>query len=1167
MRIKQLEIDNFKSFRTKTTIPFLEGFTTISGPNGSGKSNIIDCILFALGLSTSRTMRAEKLTDLINNNNQRREASVTISFTDDDNDNAEFEIRRKIKEGPNGYTSTYYLNGHVSTLSEIHRKLSNYNVSPGCYNVMMQGDVTGIINMSPTERRKIIDEIAGVAEFDRRIEQAENEILTVNDRIDRSNIILGEIDTRLEQLSTEREHALKYKKLKDEKQELVNQVSLAKYAEVKKSQSMLNENINECNKEKTNNELELTKLQNQIIEIKNLVDELNEKVKIKGEDEQISYTKQAETLKGEIFRQEQGIEFKLKQIEENSSTSQKATKEINNLNESIDDIKLKIENKEEQYNLIENQIKKENEELNRLINESSNLTKTAQDFIQKRNELRKKLERAEDEHGRLNRENLKWQDIINRLKDEYTETESQLSSYEENKSELISKKSTIEKELTYLTEEKSGCEIQLSKTINDIKSLKAEIDLVEDKIRKYSRQLMQLEANKKAADEFNFNKAVKAVLASGIHGIHKTLAQLGKVDKEYATALEIAMGNRMNCIVVDNEDVATQAINYLKQCNAGRGTFLPLNKLRYYLSSNKLPNHNGVIGFAINLVQFDSVYKNAFYYALGDTLVVESIEVAKPLMGEFRMVTLDGSLIEKTGAMTGGSIAKSNLKFGNTEDNHETDEITNILKELELERDELLDRLDELEKKMERCRKDYSDYLNKIHQKKLELDNFDNSLKKLESEFEHKQVRAKEIGPKLEEADLEQASIEDELLETNRQIDLYRQEIQITDSNIPTEKIEEIEKLTGNIEFEIKNWESKLRNIEADIKKITMERDFKLQSLEYQQEKIQQCKTENTKMEEEITHTKASIATIQEKVNQLNEKIALLSEELKEIQKERDQAAKNLFKMQESEEKAKYNIQKAEETLSAYNERRKSLNHQLAELKTELREMNIDYSRATEITATVDEISKSVEKLTKRMEALEPVNMLAIKEYDEVNDRKEELNLRISTLSKEKDDIQNRLNSYEDLKKESFMTTFENVSANFKEIFSNLSDGIGNLALENPDDIFTGGLIIEAQPRGKKLLRLEAMSGGEKSLTALAFVFAFQRYLPAPFYAFDEVDMHLDGLNVEKLAQMIREQASNTQFIVVSLRKPMIERADRTVGVTQRNDGISKVTGVKLNDQ
>jgi len=260
------------------------------------------------------------------------------------------------------------------------------------------------------------------------------------------------------------------------------------------------------------------------------------------------------------------------------------------------------------------------------------------------------------------------------------------------------------------------------------------------------------------------------------------------------------------------------------------------------------------------------------------------------------------------------------------------------------------------------------------------------------------------------------------------------------------------------------------------------------------------------------------------------------------------------------------NIERINEQVESFKARRRELEPQLEEVRNELFEKGVDVEKLEPLEISTEEITAKIQRLQKRMEDLEPVNMRAITEYDRVLERQNELKTRIDTLSTERKEILERMKGHEQLKKETFLTTYNDINKNFKDIFAKLSDGEGTLILENEEDPFSGGLTIEAQPRDKKKQRLESMSGGEKSLTALAFVFSIQRHMPAPFYAFDEVDMHLDGINVEKLSEMIRYQSNNTQFIVVSLRKPMIESANRTIGVTQKEKGKTRVTGVKLRD-
>ena len=355
MYIKEIEIDNFKSFANKVTVPFMEGFTAISGPNGSGKSNIIDSILFALGLTSARTLRSEQgVADLITNHNKRGEASVKVTFAIDDEQ--EFSIKRYIKKGKNGVQSNYYYNDKPTTLTQIHLELEKYNISPNSYNVMMQGDVTDITRCSPNERRKIIDEIAGVADFDRKISLASDQIQGVEDEIANKKILMDEIDSRIEQLKQEREVALKYKKFRDEKTILENQIQGAKYFDTVRSLELVHQNILAATKQKKELNERLKESESKINDTKIKYDEINEKVKAQGEEKQLEVKKQAEEKKGEIERKksaialsqkttldnlksienyQNGINVQKAKIEEFQTAIQTKTNELSQLNQSL----------------------------------------------------------------------------------------------------------------------------------------------------------------------------------------------------------------------------------------------------------------------------------------------------------------------------------------------------------------------------------------------------------------------------------------------------------------------------------------------------------------------------------------------------------------------------------------------------------------------------------------------------------------------------------------------------------------------------------------------------------------------------------------------------------------------------------------------------------------
>ncbi len=1162
--IKEIELDNFKSFSDKTIIPFLEGFTTISGPNGSGKSNIIDSVLFALGLSTSRTLRAEKLPDLINNLGKKNEASVKISFTENGKD-VTFSIARKIKRNSNGYTGTYYLNDRVSSLTEIHDYLSKYNISSGCYNVMMQGDVTGIINMTPFERRKILDEIAGVADFDRRIEQAKKELETVEDRVDKSTIILNEIDVRLTQLEEERTQALKYQKLKEEKQGLESKISIVKYFDIKNSMERLHESILDANKTKKAEEEKLNELRTKLETTQAELKEISDLVKAKGEDEQIEIKKQIEALKGVVARKKDAIAYIEKQVQDNNSNTESAKDNIQRLKEKIEDTTLKIDNKKDEISIIEQNIKQEKQELDRITSEVSSINKTTNENLEQRSALRRNLESKQDEENALIKDKLVLEENLSRYKRDIEEAEKEIEKSDESKKELLSNKDMLEVQTTELNKELKDYEILQKNCLFELDKIKNELNDSNYNISLAYKRVAQLEANKKAVEDMNFGREIDTIMNSGLTGVHAPLAKLGQVNKEYATALEIAMGGRMRFIVVDTDEIASKAIEILKSARAGRATFLPLNKINPRPRGLKVPNIDGIIDYAINLIEFDSIYESAFHFALGETLIVEDMNVARRLIGKYRMVTLDGSLLEKSGAMTGGSVTRSGLKFAQADDD-ELNIYKERVKELENKSISLERTKAETEKKLDSIRHDYSSTMNDLNRKKLELDNISRNLKDFDATLESKRNLIVELTPKVEEVDKSLNIQNEKLQKITEIIENISIQIENIEKTLPKDDLTKLNDLTESIEFQIKSNESKLANCHNEIKALKMEIDFNNQAIKAQEERIEKLGQDNITLGQEKELHKNEIATTEQRIAELNEKIKEIGHELVELQQKRDSINEEVLNLEKRKSIAESKIERLQEQVEAFKARRKELEPELFGIREELIQQGYDIATLAKVDISIEEVNKGISRLQRKMEDLEPVNMKALVEYDEVLNRKQELKNKIDTLSNEKTQIIERMNGYEDLKFKSFMDTFNNVNGNFIEIFEQLSDGIGSLILENPHEPFTGGLTIEAQPRGKKMQRLEAMSGGEKSLTALAFVFALQRYMPAPFYAFDEVDMHLDGINAERLAQMIKTQASNTQFIVVSLRKPMIESANRTIGVTQKNNGATKVTGVKFHE-
>lgn len=1165
MYIKELEVDNFKSFANNVTIPFLKGFTTISGPNGSGKSNIIDSVLFALGLSTSRTLRAEKLFHLISTHTNRNEAFVRVTFGPENKDEEQLTIGRRIRKSSQGFNSIYYLNDKISTLSEIHTKLEKYNITPNSYNVMMQGDVTSITNCSAVERRKIIDEIAGVADFDRRIDQASNELETVEQRVEKSTIILNEITTRIEQLAQEREVALKYQKLREEKQGLESQITTVKFFDIKRSIERVHESILEFNKKKKEEEFKLKDLEGKLTQVKTKYDEISELVKTNGEAEQIEIKKQVEELKGQVERKNTASNFADKNIHDNLKTIENAKNGIESLKDKINSTNEKIKAKQNDIAEIEKNIEIQKQELNRILQEASGLTQTAEQHIEKRNSLRKALEQLKDDELNIQKESIPLESELSNYKKEVEDSKNIIEELKTFKSNFSGNKDKLQVEVDELTKELEDYKIVQQNVMYELDKTKNEVVDLSHNIQMAYRKVSQLEAQKSAYEEINLGRAIDTVLNAKLDGVHAPLLQLGKVDKEYSTALEVAMGGRMKNIVVDDEHVAKIAIDILKSARAGTATFLPLNKIKKAPPSLRLPKEKGVVDFAINLIDFEDEYLNAFFHALGDTLIVENFESARKLIGQYRMVTLDGDLFEKSGSISGGSRQQTGLKFSQNQDD-ELSTFKERLKGFEKNLTELESKKVELERKQEKVRVDYSNSMNALNSAKLELNNLLKNSEDNEKNIAQREALIKELEPKITQAEKKLDNFEEKLVDINQRTLELESQIQEIENKMSEGELAKLKEMTEAVEGLIKKYQTQVLNCQNDINDLNRDINFNNEVIKTKEEQIQKLIKDNEILAQDKIKYQEEIKVIETQIAALEVKIKDLGEKLVKLQAERDLVQQELLNIEKQKNIFTNDIERMGEQIESFKARRRELDPQLDEVKKELQEANIDVNLLKPVEISIDEITSKIQRLQRRMEEMEPVNMRAITAYDEIIVRQEELKTKIETLSKERAQILERMSGYEQLKIETFLKTYNNINENFKEIFAQLSDGEGTLVLENAENPFLGGLTIEAQPRDKKKQRLESMSGGEKSLTALAFVFSIQRHMPAPFYAFDEVDMHLDGINVEKLAEMIKRQSQNTQFIVVSLRKPMIESANRTIGVTQKEKGKTKVTGVKLRD-
>lgn len=1165
MYIKQIEIDNFKSFATKIEIPLLKGFSTIVGPNGSGKSNIIDAVLFALGLATSRNLRAEKIADFISTYTKRNEAIVKVTFADGEN-GEEFSVARKIKKSTQGYNSVYYLDDKITTHTEILIKLEKYNVTPNSYNVVMQGDVTSIIGATDNERRKIIDEIAGVAEFDRQINQASEKLDAVEVSVKNSSIMLHEVENRLNQLKEEKEVALKYQKLKDEKHGLESQVNTVKFFDIKTKLEQAHENILEYTKKKKLEEVNAKDLDERIKVIDEKYQEICETVKEKGEAHQIEVQKKAEECKGEISRKENSFNFEEKQIQDKKKTIENSINGIDNHNTKIEVANQNIKSKQVDISVTDKELEKQRAERKRITEDLTGLNENVDQQIKHREHLRKELDTLKDKETALIQKQVPLETELQNLNNKIKDAKQGIETYNSLKNDYESKKDSLELQIETLRKEQQDCKIIQQNITHDYDKVINELTDLDFELSAGRKQLFNLEVRKNASEVSSGNRAIQTVENAHIEGVHAPLFKLGNVDKEYATALEVAVGGRMSNIVVDDPDTATTVFEVVRSSGAGRVTCIPLNKIAEAPNSLNLPREQGVIDYAINLIDFDDMYLDAFYYAVGSTLVVENDYVAKKLIRKYRMVTLDGTLYEKTGAMTGGGKVTTNLKFSIHEDD-ELEKYKKRLQEIENKYNKAKQRKQELETKREQVRISYSNAMTEFNKANIELNSLNKNFENSKTTYAQNQEFIKLSEPEIERINKELDKSEERHIKLIDEMTELKSKIEEIEQLLDDSDLKKLKEMTEGIDSEIARLETNKRNFENEIQSFNMEIAFHKTTIENNKETIEKCKSDIEESERNKLLFTEDIKKLKVQLEDYETQIEEIKEKLGDLLKQRDEINEQLIDLRTKKNVKTAELEKIAEQIESFKARRREIEPELEVARKDLEEAGVEISKLQPVNMSIDELNSKIQRLSRKMDDLGAVNMNAITQYDEVSQREQELKEKIETLSHERQEIINRMNGYEQVKKDAFMTTYNNINSNFKELYHQLSGGEGSLILEDEVNPFAGGLDIEAKPGDKPKVKLKGLSGGEKSVAALALVFAIQKYMPAPFYALDEVDSALDPINIDKLANMINTQAKQIQFVVVTHRKPMIEVSDRSIGVTQKEKGKSLVSGVTHHKQ
>ena len=1179
------------------TIPLEEGFTVVTGPNGSGKSNILDGVLFCLGLATSRGMRADRLPDLVNSGMLKagKAAETTVSVRFDLSDwtpdaaeegleapaegpwiqpgQTEWTVTRKLRVMPGGsYSSSYSADGVPCNLQQLQTQLRRLRIDPEGSNVVMQGDVTRIVSMSNRDRRGLIDELAGVALFDTRIEQTRRKLDDVQERQERCRIIEQELLASRQRLEKDCAKARQYQDLRERLQLGRRQEMVLAYEAAQQALKDLATRQQALEAQEQRDAAAIASGREQLNKAVAELDLLQEQVKALGEDQLLAV--QAELA---------GLDTSSRELERQASLHQDEGQKLQAQRQDL-------ATRRQQWQLQSRELERDpHQDALSAAEDNCRAAEAAVEMSRRRlADVAGRSGAWVEEQKRRSGRRQELQSSIAPLLEEQQQLQERLRQERERLEELTQEQhqdgadgdavqqqlATLEETWQTLLQAIADGKQELQQTAESLAIQQRTRSRLEQEQTRLEREIARLESRRDALQESRGTGALRLLLEAGLDGIHGPVAQLGEVEDRHRLALEVAAGARLGQVVVDDDRIAARAIELLKSRRAGRLTFLPLNKIRApggggssaAFARGARPGGDsgaGLIGRAVELVRFEPVYDQVFAYVFGDTLVFSDLASARQQLGRSRAVTLDGELLEKSGAMTGGSFSQrsSSLSFGRSSDQDEAEPLRR--------------RLLELGESLVACRREESKLAQLIEQQKPQLRELEKQQAALIAE---RNAARRNHGPLLERS-RQRAERLSKLQQdqTEQQQRLEAISTALTPLTAELQALDEAERNSGNND-DAAAWAQLQTEQEAadqGLEAARRERDQLLNARRERQLAIERLGDQEKALAAEETRLQEAVKALasahgawrqqqtdlQEKRKELEQQQTDLQERFGSQRRARDAAEAEVGRQRQALQQAEWNLERLKEDREGLIEEQRSGAVRLQEMEQALPDPRPEIPEALRL-AGLEALQTDLQAIQQRMEALEPVNMLALEELEALEERLNELNERLDVLNSEREELLLRIETVATLRQDAFMEAFTAVDGHFREIFASLSDGDGHLQLENPEEPLEGGLTLVAHPKGKTVRRLASMSGGEKSLTALSFLFALQRFRPSPFYALDEVDSFLDGVNVERLAALIARQAEAAQFMVVSHRRPMIGAAQRTIGVTQARGAHTQVVGL-----
>ncbi|MCC3865771.1 chromosome segregation protein SMC [Terrisporobacter petrolearius] len=1174
MYLKRLELKGFKSFPNKTDIIFKEGVTAIVGPNGSGKSNVSDAVRWVLGEQSIKSLRGDKLEDVIfaGSDNQKPMNFCEVALTIDNSDeklNIDYsEVTIKRRAYRNG-ESQFYLNNKNCRLKDIKEILLDTGIGKDGYSIVEQGKVDEILSNNPVNRRKVFDEACGISKYRYKKTESERNLRNTKENLERINDIYVEIENQIKPLYNQQVKARKYLDLSEtlKKLEVNNYIR-----EIQRIEQQLKE-IN-SQYEVLGKELE------HIDKEKILFEENSKEVNIQIEEIDKSIEKATEyinSIKSVIDKKDYEINLLNQRKDNGFAKIKRNTEELENINKSLEDNKENLE-----------KINNEKEEKEKSINEFKNQLNI---FMEKNETNKNKIEELNDSI-----ENLK--DEIIKLLNEKQDVSNKLSTLNANKDNINQRNENIDVEIREINEKLKSKEELLKEIQDEINNKKEKIEDLKNKVNNYYENLRKLKEdnqnlntkmqnNNYALKEYSsklnvyidmenhyegFNRGVKEVLKNkNLKGIYGALGQVVTVPQKYEKAIEAALGAYMQNIITADENSAKAAINYLKNNKIGRVTFLPMNIIKSK-KINNIQTRTNIIGIASDLISYDDKYRDILENILGRTIVIdnidEGIKFARETGHKYKVVTLDGEILNPGGSLTGGSLKTSGNILSRKRLINEFNEKIKTTKE---ENASIQEKLVSIEKDIISCKENIQSYEEEMKNldKELifsnssysryeeEINNFLSSMKKLENEKQN-------LGSNLSYTLQKKEVLESQIKDIDNKHKNNKENIEALNEELNKEsEIYEAEKSKfDNINLQLTKDKEILKSFNADMERI--------------KEYLNQLHIKKLLIEKENNEEENQIKDIDEKIiledrekenlkNQLNEnnkglenkKIA--RENLKQNLDDNNIKLKNIDKQFMELKEAIFKVESKIEKLESNKE---SNNFKLFE------DYNLTYLQAIELRDDEIEINKKIlDSIKKDIRSLGNVNVDSIEEYKETKERYDFYSEQKEDLQKSMEAIEEIIAELEEHMKVQFKEEFDKINENFKYVYNRLfGGGEGNLTILDEENILESDIEITAKPPGKKMKNLSLLSGGEKALTAISILFSILLAKPTPFCILDEIEAPLDDSNIARFGKFLKELTSTTQFIAVTHRRGTMEAADYIYGVTMEQRAISKVIALSLNE-